>query len=751
MQEALTDFKTIALPNAENAMSRRYLALITRWIPVGMRYYNDWPVRPNCGHFFGGVFWYGQDTAMPITALALAASSPEFDANLAGASADELREVALRGLRYLCFTHDTGPETCIRPQESWGRPEPAGTKWGERSQGFFRESQCGRTIAHLALTAALIADLVGDEEREMLANIADDWLGRFDGVAPRAGVYDNTQTEENAWTALGMVACLMLLPGHKHWQRWWEQAKLWMFRTVTLPQDSFNFAEFAGGKTVKELCGRTYTTLPDGTAENHGFVHPSYMASALVLGGIALNLLKVYQHEIPPHLFWHRQDTYDLLKRWCDTTGAPHSVQGMDWPYFAYQSQCFFHAAANLYLKDPDAALLEQYALKTIERSSLAHRGRMVPDETVKYCHGQQDPALMRERMVQLLAQAYLAHRTTGEGEKQPDPADFEKRMQGVYVYSHGGALLHRHARGQTSLSWRNRTMVLPAPRQGMKLIGPAEGSFLAKIRVKNRAESTQQVVLRIREANDHVSAILVQNLAQDSLQRRLFFASLPDGKCLLAERIIALEPVTVEQIEQGTLSVINDGYFGDRTDLRSQRTIFWENGERTFSGYVSDSNQFDEVVDLKGTPWVNVDDRFGLVFQGTGRAMYRNPHHFQVWHAIEDELVLSLQPEPQTFESNETVADLISLWCPEQSHQQTARQILTIHESSERRFVAEVDGWICAGNFTDQPVSLPVEVSVAAGRPFPISWGVTGTAQADLTLTLQLLGWEPTIVARQA
>ena len=63
--------------------------------------------------------------------------SPEFDANAAGRSADQLREVALRGLRYLCFTHDTGPADCIRPTESWGRTEPAGTKWGERGRGFF--------------------------------------------------------------------------------------------------------------------------------------------------------------------------------------------------------------------------------------------------------------------------------------------------------------------------------------------------------------------------------------------------------------------------------------------------------------------------------------------------------------------------------------------------------------------------------------------------------------------------------------
>ena len=68
---AFTDFSSVALPTNENAMSRRYLRIIERWVPVGMSYYNEWPVRRNCGHFFGGVLWYGQETAMTISTLAL--------------------------------------------------------------------------------------------------------------------------------------------------------------------------------------------------------------------------------------------------------------------------------------------------------------------------------------------------------------------------------------------------------------------------------------------------------------------------------------------------------------------------------------------------------------------------------------------------------------------------------------------------------------------------------------------------------
>lgn len=733
--DAFTDFSTAALAGAENELSRRYLRLVLRWIPVGMRYFNPWPGRPNCGHFFGGVLWYGQDTCSPIATLALAASSPEYDAEVTNMPRDELRQVALQGLRYLCFTHDTGPEDCVRPSESWGRPEPAGTKWGERGKGFFRESQCGRTVLDLALTAALIQDLLTDEEREMLARIAEDYLGRFGAMAPKSGVYNDTQTEENAWTAEGLTASLLLLPGHPRRQQIWEQTKLWMFRTTTRPEDAHDPTEFADGKTVAQLCGRTYTTLPDGTGENHGFVHPSYMLSALSLGGATMALLRLYGQEPPPHLFWRRQDTYDLLKPWYDDTGAPHCVQGMDWPYFAYQGQAFIHATANLFLRDPDAALMERRTLEVLERSSTAHGGRVVPEDTVRHCHGQQDPALMRERLVCSLGLAYMAHRMLGVGQAPTASDDFEQRVSGVHVYPHGGAVLHRHAKGRNSLAWRNRTMALPATREGMRLVGPAAGSMLASVQVRGRAASTRQRALKIREDNDRVGAVLVQRLAEDAVERLVFFASLPSGKCLVVERLTAVQDIVVESLAQGRLNVINDGYFGDHEDLRGRRHIYWERGDRVLCGYPTDSDQNDMALDLGDTRWVNLDDRAGIVFEASGQALYHHRHYFKVWHAIEDELVLSRQGSERSFKAGEDVAQMTALWCPHQSHEETARQELRVHSPAAGIFAAEVDGLLCAANLSDVCVTfaLPQGESAAVGPDCNVRLGP----------------WEPAILDR--
>ena len=99
-QAMTTDLKGACIPEIETEMSRRYLSMLQKWIPIGLSYFEEWPVRPNCGHFFGGTHWYGQETAGPVKALALVSTSPEYDETMTGCSRDELRRIAIQGIRY---------------------------------------------------------------------------------------------------------------------------------------------------------------------------------------------------------------------------------------------------------------------------------------------------------------------------------------------------------------------------------------------------------------------------------------------------------------------------------------------------------------------------------------------------------------------------------------------------------------------------------------------------------------------------
>jgi len=702
-----TDFADVITLPAENHLSRRYLDLVLHWLPVARRYFNPWAGRPRCGHFFGGVYWYGLETVSPTEAFAGAASSPDYDAAVTGISADEAREIAFQGLRYLCFTHDTGPADCIRPSESWGRPEPAGTKWGERGRGFFPESQCGHTLGALARAAAYLRDMLGDEERALLAGIAADYLERFGAMDPKNGVYADTQMEENGWTSEGLTASLLLLPNHPDREALWEKTRLWMFRTATRPQDVHNFAPFAGGKTVRDLCGRIFTTLPDGTAENHYMVHPGYMMSGVTFSGLVSSMLRLYGQGVPEELWWRRRDIYELLKAWADETGAMHPIQGMDWPYLSYPSNCLFHAVGSEHLRDPQAAYLERLALAVVERAMPAHGGRAVPESVLAHCHSIQDPAIMSERGGASLAQPYLIHRL---GDGGPAPAareEFEAAQAGVHVYPHGGALLHRHSRGKTSIAWRNCTMVLPNTAEGMRLVGPASGTMLAQVKVKDRPASAVERILRVREDADRAAVHFVEDICQDSLRRQVLFFTLPDGRTLTAERLIALEDITVERVEQGFIEVMSDPYFGDHPDGKGHRSLHWPGGRRDLLGYASSSPEDDDLIPLSGG-WLNVDDRFGLVYAGSGEAVYVNRHCFRPWHAVADTITLNRQSEPRPFAAGDEVARLVALWCPEEDHEVTARRPLPEVTWTAAAVAITIEGYECLANLLPTEVDLP-------------------------------------------
>ncbi len=738
--------EAIRIPATENELSRRYLRLCEKWIPIGMGSFKDWPGRPNCGHFFGGVYWYGLETAGPAAMMAIVSTSPEYDEAATGFSRTRLREAAIKGLRYLCFTHDTGPADCVRPKESLGRPEPADTKWGERGKGFFPESQCSGTIHNLNLIAALLPDLVDAETGRMLAAINIDYMERFGAMPPASGVYHNTQMEENGWTSSGLASAFLLLPRHPQAKAWAEHAARWMFATVTMPQDSYNQAPVADGKTAAELCNRVYTTLPDGLAENHGIVHPSYLGSGVsYMGTIALQYA-VFGQTPPPHLFWNRRQIYDRLKETSDSLGFAHRVQGMDWPYFSV-GNATLHAVANLFLHDREAAYLERVGLEWVEKVQTINRGRIQDPEVAEICATQQDPVAVTEYGGSGFAFPYLLHRVFGPGETPCSGGEFLAATKGVRYYPHAGVLFHKHDRGQVSLSWRNQTMVMPLSADGLELIGSARGSMLASLAVRDRAASEETVGLRVANGSDRASAVLNQHLAQGSVARRVFFASLPDGRTVVVERLFAREEVTVESLRQGYLHIVNEKFACAGEDGRARRTLYFPGGEKTFFGFPSRNPEDDITLALDHPDWVNIDDRMSIYFRGSGATRYTNRHYFKVWHAVADDLELSVLDGSRTYPKDALIAELTSLIVPGQKHGEIAGTPLVPARTTPEIGAIHIGDFLVWFNSGDAPGRSEAVFAALAGDDVPVFPGVSVLGDEAWTYTVAGDGLESSIL----
>ncbi|MHB9033300.1 MAG: hypothetical protein ACYC6L_09660, partial [Anaerolineae bacterium] len=449
-REFHTVLRSAKMPWQENETSRRYLRLIQTWIPTALATFSEWPLRPNCGHFYGGCGWYGEETISPAFVFALAASSPEYDPQLTGCSRNNLRLKACQALRYLGFTHDTGPADCLRPAHGWGRQDCCGNKWGERGRGFFMESQCGVTLGEMAITALLLSDLLDDETWAMLEAIFGDYAERFAGMAPRSGVYLDTQMEENAWTSLGLASSGLMLGHHAQAESWLASARRWMMLAASAPQDARNGALWSDGTPVSAHIGKTFTALPDYMAENHGMVHPTYTAASLTFLLNLTVLYGVFNLPLPAEALFNRREIYGTLKQLTDRSGLLHPVQGMDWPYLRPLEAVLPHTIAALLMGDTEAAYLEQLNLTRTESIFTSNKGCVYDREIAEQVSNIQEPQIMWEYQAFHLAYAYAAHRLLGPVVKPATSEAFEASQQGVKIFQHSGFIFHRHPHGQT-------------------------------------------------------------------------------------------------------------------------------------------------------------------------------------------------------------------------------------------------------------------------------------------------------------
>src|SRR4051812_26572568 len=116
----------------ENKLSQSYLELLMRWLAFADLTFEAWDVRPNCGHFFGGCHGIGSDTSYTSAIYAVLSRMDAYDEQKTGLSRSYLQDRAIKGIRYLGFTHGTGPADCVRTQN--GNSLNKGRKWGRADE-----------------------------------------------------------------------------------------------------------------------------------------------------------------------------------------------------------------------------------------------------------------------------------------------------------------------------------------------------------------------------------------------------------------------------------------------------------------------------------------------------------------------------------------------------------------------------------------------------------------------------------------
>jgi hypothetical protein len=269
-----------------------------------------------------------------------------------------------------------------------------------------------------------------------------------------------------------------------------------------------------------------------------------------------------------------------------------------------------------------------------------------------------------------------------------------------VRIFPHAGFVHHRHARGQTSLSWRNSIMALPLTREGIYTIAPAGNTWLGMPVVEGRPDSHRLVSASVEQSDHGFAAALLVDRCQESLRQQVLLASLPDGRMLSWESFLALEDLSLESLHQGMLRITNETFPRLGANSRGVRRLYHPHGSKDYRGGLGDSPASD-IIDRLGRPsWLNVDDRMGIRFTAPAETVYHNRHYHKPYHAITDELTLSRLAGKQPLRAGAATPPLAALLMPEQGHADTPAAELRVLAGPAQTACLAGEGCLAAANF---------------------------------------------------
>jgi hypothetical protein len=253
--------------------------------------------------------------------------------------------------------------------------------------------------------------------------------------------------------------------------------------------------------------------------------------------------------------------------------------------------------------------------------------------------------------------------------------------------------------------------MALPLTREGIYTVAPCTDTCLGRPKVKDRPDSHRLRSIRVAEYDAGFAAAMVMDRCQETLRQEVLFASLPDGRALSFERFMALADVTVESLDQGFLRITNERFplLGD--NCRGARILHRPDGSTEYKGWLGDSESEDIIDTYEHPAWLNIDDRLGIRFSGTGQTVYHNRHYIRPYRAIADDLTLSRLAGTRAVKAGQEVGHLAALICPEQKHRATASAALLIPKGPAGAVCLVADGFLAAANFGESRKSCAFEL----------------------------------------
>jgi len=675
-------------------------AMVLKFLRFVCPNFHNWDVRPNSGYLFSGCHWYGYDQNELSYILAFAAKFGEFDESLAGISKKEVLDMAIKVVRYSCFTHDTGPEDCVRvdgknkfeANTKWGGNHIA---WGGHRAKFFQASQVGYGLSYFGLALWFLWEDLDEETRQMAYNVITDYAERWVDYEPRDGVYFNTQAEENAWTAVGIYVAASLFPDDPRASAWKESANRWILDSGTIPLDMFSSEVLTDGTQLRTKIDHI-TLHPDYTTENHSTMHPTYLSLPFAYRAeICLYTLLTGEKELPGIRNNWKQVYNRIFKFWSGADGGCVPVQSHDWWYNRFSDQVVVHAATRLLFDDPYAAYLEKLSLSMYESMQAGHPlGTFLDKDPARCIASAKDHQTMEDfepDIPAFLIFAYMLHYCLGEGIAPVSKEQFETDTASVRNYPFGGALVHRTPETMSSFAYRNSALAFVLPQDKLWTITAPPASCFGTMCFEsgcpeNPGLSNQEIIrytddLRIYDGKDSYGASMTIDRGLGRVRQDVSFVSMADGTAVSFQHVTAKKDCTIKEYNGGLVGIRNE-YFEHLPQYAKGYRMLSVNDmpAQRMDGYVGGADIWHDYADVR---YAAIDDKISYLLSGSNGVRYISHHDYPKWKGVEDFLVLN-RYENLKLKSGEELPRFITVFLPNQDIHTAKKAYDTFYVSME-------------------------------------------------------------------
>jgi len=493
-----------------------------------------------------------------LVAIAALAYAPEYDENITGIPRKQLFEWIEKGLRYLIRTHQSNPEAKNYPQHIWGYDLWQGQLY----------------LTHALFIYHFLKEHLGQDVLDGVRELAIKYADMQLDAEPPGNLLEDTKAEENAWDAPLLIWCAHLFGEHPNAKAWLEKGLEFGVNAYTTYSDKFSL-KWVDGKLLKDWI-KAVNLFPDGTLENHGSFHPSYLSCYNILLLAAAPFL-FSGNPIPYQLTHGVKRAYEIIKLLTAPGGRTIYPCGNDWGRPTIQAGSIFATI----LGEPNA---RYYLKKSFRMKDFLQRA--AGDGTMW-------GALKRSADPSVYGSHYFIESSAYSGigwayflldylpedieEKPISPSQFE----GVYEFPYISTIVGRRERIFASFTWRSLYhtplgVVLPMEREDF---APWEfSSMTGELAIEGHDNLRQKVVCAdwVIDREEHSFATFgVVSYKDDFLKlarQYIFFALLGDGStCLYYELLEAEETVRVLKNNGLNYCIQNDIFNNSKRVLVSE------------------------------------------------------------------------------------------------------------------------------------------------------------------------------------